>query len=56
MLGSGRYHHATRAARAGTPVRSRFCKAAGGLSSGLIANCTTTVFPIYFASGAPSHD
>src|SRR5882724_9374401 len=26
--GSGRYHHATRAARVGTPVRSRFCNAA----------------------------
>jgi hypothetical protein len=25
MIASGRYHHPTRAARAGTPVRSRFC-------------------------------
>jgi hypothetical protein len=24
-VGSGRYHHPTRAARAGTPVRLRFC-------------------------------
>jgi hypothetical protein len=25
-VASGRYHHPTRAARAGTPLRSRFCK------------------------------
>ncbi len=34
MLGSGRIHHPKRAARLGTPVRSRFCNESPTLRNG----------------------